>query len=356
VQVTCNDGTKGIGFSYIGTGGGLSAASAFNEFVIPTALGHDPTKPEDLIGQLRFITRIQGRGGIVVNALSALDIALWDRNARAQDLPLSKFINSSAKSIVPAYYSGGYLSCSDERTDLDAEIKTALDAGFDSIKLKCAFDVIDKDLERIAEARSIIGPDRQLMLDAYNRWQLTSDAVPYVKGYQEFHPYWIEDPFEPDLIDEMKELNEEVPSRLATGEFYFGILPFRQMAKQGAVRVFQAEAPRCGGITDWLKIAEIAKAANIEMSPCWFHDLHVHLVAATPVARFVEYFPTYDILNFGLLIDNPVVAEGGSIRVPQEPGLGFQFKETAIEQFSLGDAIEASVADITVQELRAGAY
>lgn len=338
VEMSCNDGSRGIGFSYVGTSGARSTAYAFREFVVPVVLGSDPLQIDAIQQQLRFETRIQGRGGVVLNAISAMDIALWDRNARAHDLPLSKYINPSSLELVPAYSSGGYLTRDDTEYELKLEIETALEAGFKAVKIKCAFGDLRHDLDRVNEARALLGAENKLMLDAYNRWQDVESALPFVKGYMEVDPYWIEDPFEPDLIEEMKVLNDQLPTRLATGEFYFGIAPFRTMAAQGAVNVFQHEAPRCGGITEWLRVARLAESNGIEVSPCWFHDLHVHLVAATEAATFVEFFPTQSILNFGTLIDNPIVPENGMIAVPQEPGLGFAFKEAAIDQYALCSA------------------
>lgn len=341
VELQCSDGTSGIGFSYIGTGGARSTAIAFEEFVMNVVLGADPTNPEEIQQKLKFTTRIQGRGGIVANALSAVDIALWDRNARAAGLSLSKFISSEAKESVPAYASGGYLTGKDDTGKLEREIKSNVDQGFESMKLKCAFGTYKEDVHRVTSARRMMGDDTILMLDAYNRWTAIEEAVPSVKAYQDVNPYWVEDPFEPDLLDELVGLVKEVPCNLATGEFYFSPAAFQTMANQKAVGVFQAEAPRCGGITDWLKIADIAEKNGVEMSPCWFHDLHVHLVAASPAAKYVEYFPTFEILNFGVLIDKPLVAKDGMIQVPEAPGLGFNFKTEVIERFAITKAIVA---------------
>lgn len=338
VRIECSDETWGIGFSYIGTGGALSAAEASKELIAGLVLGADPSDPEALQRRLKFATRIQGRGGIIANALSAIDIALWDRNARVQGLPLYKAIGAGTVTQVPAYASGGYLTGRYRQGDLEREIKSYLDAGFRSIKLKCAFGALDEDMRRVNAARRFMGDDTNLMLDAYNRWSSVEDALPSVKAYMDVNPYWVEDPFEPDMLAAFEGLKEAVPCRLATGEFYFGPPAFETLAASGATDVFQAEAPRCGGISDWLKIAGIAAAHGIEMSPCWFHDLHVHLVAATPAASFVEYFPTFDVLNFGVLIDRPVRAQNGYLPVPQDPGLGFQFRSEIVERYTLGKA------------------
>ncbi|MEP4190667.1 MAG: mandelate racemase/muconate lactonizing enzyme family protein, partial [Sneathiella sp.] len=282
VRLDYSDDSFGIGFSYIGTGGGLSAAIACKELLCETVLGTSSTDPEDVQSRLKFITRIQGRGGLVQNAISALDIAIWDRNARVQELPLYQTLTADTVKRVPAYASGGYLTGSYNPDALEKEIDSYLQAGFVAIKLKCAFGTLPEDLKRLELARKWMGDKTELMLDAYNRWQTVEEALPAVTLYKDLNPYWVEDPFEPDLLFEMGELKQQLNVRLATGEFYFNASPFDFFARQGSADIFQAEAPRCGGITEWLNIASVAEEHCLEMAPCWFHDLHVHLVAACP--------------------------------------------------------------------------
>jgi len=91
----------------------------------------------------------------------------------------------------------------------------------------------------------------------------------------------------------------------------------------------------CGGITEWRKIAATAASYEVTIWPHWFHDLHVHLVAATPNARFVEYFPDDQVLNFRRLVSKQLVVENGNLLLPEEPGLGFDFDEQAVSSYAL---------------------
>lgn len=340
VVISCEDGSRGIGFSYIGTGGGISALAAMEELVAPRVIGKPAGDIEEIYRDLMKATRIQGRGGLVMNAISAIDIALWDMAARREDKPLWAYLGASEElRSVPTYASGGYLFNSTTKDPLEDELKRNVDAGFDSLKIKCGFGTLQEDLARVHLAREIVGPDRTLFLDAYNSWSTLDEVLPHVEGYLAVDPGWIEDPFEPDALHLYKALKPHVASvPLATGEFYFGTPAFQSLADARSVGVFQAEAPRCGGVTGWLKIADIAAAANIRMDPCWFHEMHLHLVAACEHADIVELFPDESVLNFSKLIDQPPQSQGGRILLPQRPGLGFDFDEDAITRYRIGSA------------------
>jgi L-alanine-DL-glutamate epimerase-like enolase superfamily enzyme len=90
----------------------------------------------------------------------------------------------------------------------------------------------------------------------------------------------------------------------------------------------------CGGITEFRRIAAIADGYGVTLSPHWFHDLHVHLVAATPNARFVEYFSDDRVLNFRRIIDRQLEVRRGKLRLPELPGLGFNFEEQVVAELS----------------------
>jgi L-alanine-DL-glutamate epimerase-like enolase superfamily enzyme len=104
---------------------------------------------------------------------------------------------------------------------------------------------------------------------------------------------------------------------------------------KGGTEILQTEAAVCGGITEWRRIATTAASHGVTISPHWFHDLHVHLVAATPNARYVEFFPDNRVLNFRRLIDNQLQQKDGDLLLAQTPGLGFDFEESAVKKHAL---------------------
>jgi len=97
----------------------------------------------------------------------------------------------------------------------------------------------------------------------------------------------------------------------------------------------QTDALVCGGISEWRRIAATAASYGVTVCPHWFHDLHAHLVAATPNARYVEFFPDDQVLNFRRLADKQLRVEHGTLVLPSSPGLGFAFDERALSRYGL---------------------
>ncbi|HBY99124.1 MAG: mandelate racemase/muconate lactonizing enzyme family protein [Ardenticatenaceae bacterium] len=335
VELTCEDGSAGIGFSYVGTGGGRAAASATKELLLPEVIGADPAGVEAIWERVYRATLIQGRAGLVMNGLSAIDIALWDRNASVAGLPLYRFLGGGGAQVtVPAYASGGYYADGKGPKELAEEIAAYAAQGFKAVKIKAGRLTVKEEERRVQAVRDVIGPDGCLLLDLYNAWTTLSEAMPYITMYRQYNPYWIEDPFMPDDLDNLARLAERITEPLATGEFHYTRFSFKHIIRAG-VTILQPEAPRCGGITEWRRIAALASAQGIAISPCWFHQLHVHLLPSIPNGLFVEYFPDNTILNFGQLIDTSCTIVDGAIQLPRRPGVGFRFVPEAVAAFRL---------------------
>ena len=116
-------------------------------------------------------------------------------------------------------------------------------------------------------------------------------------------PYWIEEPFSPDQIDNHAKLAAAIRIPVATGEIEAGRWRFKELLDKRAASILQPDAVVCGGITEFRRIAALADCYGVTVCPHWFHDLHVHLVAASPNGQFVEYFPDGKVFNFCEIID-----------------------------------------------------
>jgi L-alanine-DL-glutamate epimerase-like enolase superfamily enzyme len=269
-----------------------------------------------------------------MRAISAIDIALWDRNARAANLPLHKYLGSFHTVEVPAYVSGGYYLDGKTPDMLGEEAARYADMGFDAIKIKVGRLDLNGEEERISRVREAIGPDTLLMLDANNAWSDLPTALRFMKRVEPYDPYWIEEPFSPDDIENHARLAELTPVPVATGEIEAGRWRHKELLEKGAAAILQTDAAVCGGITEFRRISAVADAYGVTMSPHWFHDLHVQLVAATPNAHFVEYFPDDEVLNFRRLIDRQLEVHKGRLRLPNSLGLGFNFDEEIVAELS----------------------
>lgn len=336
VVVACRDGSSGIGFSYVGTGGGRAAAIAAQELLVPEVLGQDPRGVQSIWERMYRSTLIQGRAGLVMNGLSAIDIAVWDRNARVAEVPLYRFLGASGDPrSVPAYASGGYYAEGKGPDQLAEEIAGYKTAGFSAVKIKAGLLSVREEERRVQAVKDVLAPGDLLMLDLYNAWDDVSAAMPYIDMYRQYDPYWIEDPFLPDDLDNFSRLASRIPEPLATGEFHCGLHSFRRIIESGAATIIQPEAPRCGGITEWRRIAALASGCGIAVSPCWFHQLHIHLVPTAANALFVEYFADDTVLNFNRLINTRITVRNGALELPEGPGVGFEFVPEAIDEFAL---------------------
>jgi L-alanine-DL-glutamate epimerase-like enolase superfamily enzyme len=334
VRVRADDGSEGVGFAYGGNRAGELTTMAVTELLGPILLGQDPYRTEGLWEAMYQESLLQGRAGSVMRALSALDIALWDRNARAAGLPLWQYLGADSKETVAAYASGGYYRQGKTAEDLAAEMASYTSAGFRAVKMKVGRLDGARDGERVKAARQAIGPDVHLMLDANNAWSDVTDALRALEEYAPYDPYWIEEPFGPEEIESHAQLAARTHIPVATGEIEAGRWRHRDLLVRGAAAILQTDAAVCGGISEWRRIAATAASFGVTMCPHWFDDLHVHLVAATSNAHYVELFPDERVFNFRLLHDRRVEVRQGELVPPLEPGLGFWFDPEALRAFA----------------------
>ena len=338
VKVTSREGIEGIGFCYVGSRAGILVKTAVEHLLGPLLMGEESHRTEGLWQKMYQEAVLQGRAGSVMRALSILDTALWDLNARSVGLPLHQYLGSVVDTEVPAYASGGYYLDGKGPEQLGEELAGYVAQGFKAVKMKTGrLSPADEEL-RIRAAREAIGPDVLLMLDANNAWSDLPTALDYMRRFEPYDPYWIEEPFSPDAIDLHARLAERTTITVATGEIETGRWRFRELIDSGGAEILQSDAAVCGGISEWRKIAAYADCKGITVSPHWFHDLHTPLVAATPNARFVEFFLDDQVLNFRRLVGEQLEFKRGMVQLRQGPGLGFHFDVSAVTRYAGGNA------------------
>lgn len=334
VKVRTADGIEGIDFCYAGSRGGALVALAVRELFRDQLIGQNALRVEGLWQEMYQESLLHGRAGSVMRALSILDIALWDRNARAAGLPLSRQLGGFARERVPAYASGGYYLEGKTPDMLAAEMAAYVALGFKAVKMKVGMLPPKEEEDRIRAVRKAIGDDILLALDANNAWRDLPTALEYMKRYEPYDPYWIEEPFSPDDIENHAQLARRTPVAVATGEIEAGRWRHQELLEKRAAMILQTDAAVCGGITEFRRIAAMAAGFGVTLCPHWFHDLHVHLVASTPNARFVEFFPDDQVLNFRRLVDTQLEFSAGDLVVPARPGLGFGFAEKEVDRYA----------------------
>jgi L-alanine-DL-glutamate epimerase-like enolase superfamily enzyme len=335
VRVTGDDGVSGIGFCYPGHRAARLATIAVTDLLGPVVVGRDAHLVEGAWGAMYQESLLHGRAGSVMRALSAIDIAMWDRNARAAGLPLHKFLGGRTDR-VKAYASGGYYLEGKGPEGVHQEIASYVAKGFTAVKIKVGRVSAAEDADRIAAARDAIGPDGVLMLDANNAWRDLPAALGALRLWEKFNPYWIEEPFSPDDILNHARLAQSTSINVATGEIEAGRWRSKELLDAGAAIILQQDAAVCGGISELRRIADLASAFGVMLCPHWFHDLHAPLVSAFPSGDYVEFFPGNDVLNFSDLIDRQMSFQGGELILHEQPGLGFDFDSDALDKYLVG--------------------
>lgn len=343
VRVRSEDGVEGLGYCYaVNTSGHLLAAAVAN-LLAPVAVGQESLRTEWLWKTMYQEALLQGRAGGVMRALSALDIALWDLNARTAKLPLYQYLGAVADDRVPAYASGGYYLEGKSNSMLAEEMAVHVNEGFKAVKLKSGLLSPSAEEARLAAVREAVGPDILVTLDINNGWRDLPTALQYVSRFEKYDPYWIEEPFSPDDIDNHVRLAQATRVTIATGEIEAGRWRFKDLMQRGAASLLQTDATVCGGITEWRRIAATASSFGISVSPHAWHDVHVHLVASTPNATMVEWMPDDHIVNFRHLIDRQLQADRGDILLPKAPGLAFQFDPDAVARYGVKQPGQSNV-------------
>jgi L-alanine-DL-glutamate epimerase-like enolase superfamily enzyme len=336
VKVTNTDGVEGIGFCYVGSKAGEIAKVAVEQLLAPLLIGQDSHRSEGLWQTMYSESILQGRSGSVMRGISILDTALWDLNARTAGLPLHKYLGAVVLDKVPAYASGGYYVEGKTPALLGKEMESYVAMGFKAVKMKTGRLSPREEEERLAAVRDAVGDDIIVTMDANNAWRDLPTAMEYIQRFEQYNPYWIEEPFSPDAIDLHARLANRTTITVATGEIEVGRWRHRELVEAGGCEILQTDAAVCGGISEWRRVAAYADAKGVTVSPHWFHDLHAPLVAATPNARFVEFFTDDQVLNFRRLIDTQLSFKDGDLMLHQTPGLGFKFDESALKKYATG--------------------
>jgi L-alanine-DL-glutamate epimerase-like enolase superfamily enzyme len=317
-------GRTGLGYTYA-----ASACKPLIEGELAAAVtGHSVLDTGAAWQAMVRAVRNIARPGLVSYAISAVDTALWDLKATLLGLPVSRLLGAN-RDEVPVYGSGGFTTYDERAARAQLERWTG-ELAIPRVKIKVGESwgtEPARDLARIAFARRVIGPDAELYVDAnggYSRKQ----AVRMARAMADENVTWFEEPVSSDDLDGLREVRDQVTPDVTAGEYGYDLVYFARMVDAKAVDCLQADVTRCGGITEWQRVAAVAAARGLQVSGHCAPNLHAHVAAAVPNLRHLEYFHDHVRIE-SMLFDGALDPSGGTLRPdPARPGLGLALKES----------------------------
>ncbi|KAF2418080.1 mandelate racemase/muconate lactonizing enzyme family protein [Microbacterium sp. B35-30] len=312
-EVRTAHGLYGLGFSYSTRAGG-PAQYAHAVEIAHAALGLDPSDIGRIGDRLRWAGAAAGRAGIALQAIAAIDIALFDVKARRAGLPLAKLLGAHRDSVRVYNTSGGYLNT--PLGEVLDNVDRSIEAGLGGIKLKVGQPDVRADLDRVHAVHERIAGRVPLMVDANQQWD-RSTALTCGRLLEEFGLAWIEEPIDAHDFVGLSDLAARLDTPIASGEMLSGVADVARLIEQRGADIVQADAPRLGGVSPYLRVAELADQAHLDMAPHFVMELHVHLAAAYSREPWVEHF---DWLK--PLFDERCEIRDGRMLLPTAAGIG----------------------------------
>jgi D-galactarolactone cycloisomerase len=336
VRVHTDDGLVGYG-ECMGRWAPLAYARIIDDLFTPRLLGRDPF---DAAAIWRDLSRsLYARtGGMLVEAIAGVDIALWDLMGKAAGLPVFKLLGGIGRSEVAAYASS-IMVTDDETTLRDAERLAS--GGFSGLKLKVAGDPV-RDLERVDAVRLTIGDDVKLFVDANWAYDLPT-AARVGDALADRGVQWLEEPLVPEDHAGYQALAARTRIAIACGESEFTAAGLADLITSRSIGFVQPDVARAGGITETRRIATLADTCNVAFAPhvgfsgavCVAATLH--LCAAAPNFSVFEAMVIPNPLREELCVETPgdprKLTPTGCLSVPEGPGLGIEIREDALERF-----------------------
>jgi D-galactarolactone cycloisomerase len=346
VEIVADDGTTGWGECY---GPAEVYQAAITSFYAPRLLGHDPLATDRLWHNMWQWSLDFARGGIMMGAMSGIDMALWDLKGKSLGLSVSELMGGRYRDSFPCYATGMYFRDIPEDALIDSLVAEAVDysgQGFEAMKIKVGKNVAF-DIDLIAAMREAL-PETTLMADSNHAYDLP-EAIHVGHILDEYGFAWFEEPLSPEYESQFRQLHDKVDVPIATGECEQTRYGFQRLLSPGGVQIAQPDLAYCGGISEALKIRTVASAMGVNVIPhCWGTMLNLaaatHFLASSyrepgrgeDGGAILELDRTPNPLR-DELFETPVEIDQATVQVPTAPGLGVVVDRSALQSFQVNE-------------------
>jgi mandelate racemase len=283
--------------------------------------------PRELWPRMAKRFTLIGVQGIVRMAMAGFDMAWWDAHARAAGRPLVEFLGGARRPIR------AYNSCGLGLMDMEAlarETDEMLEGGFRGVKLRLGYPTLDEDLSAVKTVQARLPKGVELMVD-YNQALSVDEALRRGRALDDKGLAWIEEPIRHDDYRGAARLAAELATPIQIGENFSQPFAMEEAIASKACDLVMPDLERIGGVTGWMRAAEIASAARMKMSSHLFPEVSVHLLAVTPTCDWLEYVDWA-----AAILKEPARVVDGQIGIADRPGNGLEWDARAVERLRIG--------------------
>lgn len=335
VEIEADDGTVGYGESWVNypPWAGIERAATIRHGIAPLLVGEECDSIRRLVGMLHAklngFARQWGAKGPIWQAISGIEIGLWDLVGKARQVPLYELLGGATRDRIPLYASG---LDGDNILDLG---KKYLDDGFAGFKLRVGFNHQD-DLAAMRQASELLRNSSHLYVDANQAWSLQA-ALSLLENVRDLGLSWIEEPIIGSPIDALEELYRQVAIPVAIGENLYGVREFLPYLRSHAVAAVQPDVSKVGGISEMMSICSLGEAYGKPVVPHWYGGAialaaTLHVAAAHPAIELVEFDVRANPFRDDVITEafEPI---NGSVTIPNRPGLGVNLNDSALREY-----------------------